>query len=99
MANISQYHGKISECSCGIHRHPEKQSERSCRFCFGRGFVAECTACEGKGQLTTCVNGTDVKLGTMKATCNCCGGVGLFGVNKPADWADEVKAEPETAVA
>jgi hypothetical protein len=94
--NISKYHGAVSECTCGIYRHPEKQGERACKQCFSRGFVAQCTACEGHGQVTEAMAGGP---GTMKATCSACGGGGLFGVNKPEDWADEVKAEPETAVA
>jgi DnaJ-class molecular chaperone len=58
--------------------------------------VAQCTGCGGKGQTTEAMAGGP---GTHTATCNKCGGSGHFGVNKPADWADEVKAEPETAVA
>jgi hypothetical protein len=37
--------------------------------------------------------------GVMSATCSSCGGVGKFGVNKPADW-DETHpvAVPEEAL-
>jgi hypothetical protein len=89
--NISRFHGKVSPCECGLYVHPERQSERSCRICFGRAFVAECTACEGKGQVTEAMAGGP---GTMKATCSSCGGAGSFGVNKPADWAEPV-VEPQ----
>lgn len=94
--NISKYHGVVSLCDCGIYQHPERQGERACRFCFGRGFVADCLGCDGKGRNEVPVNGKDPKLGMMSSTCNFCGGVGKFAVNKPADWVDEPVAEEET---
>lgn len=98
--NISQYHGTIRPCTCGIYEHPEKQGERACRECFARGFVAECTACEGKGRVEQKMAGGP---GTMSATCTPCGGIGVFGVNKPADWDEthpkEIAQVEETAVA
>jgi hypothetical protein len=97
--DISKYHGRVSKCDCGLYDHPERQSDRSCKICFGRAFVAECTGCDGKGQVLETMAGGP---GTMKATCNKCGGVGRFGVNKPADWVDAVpEAAPveQTAVA
>ena len=90
--NISKYHGVVSPCDCGTYAHPERQGERSCRICFGRGFVADCTACNGKGKNEVPVNGSDPSLGVMASTCNKCGGIGKFGVNKPADWQDEPPA-------
>ena len=92
--NISDYHGLVRECDCGLYSHPERQGERACRVCFGRGFVAECLACNGKGKTGVPVNGSDPSLGTMASTCSKCGGGGAFGVNKPADWQDLV---PEPA--
>lgn len=89
MASISQYHGEVSECSCGIYRSPEKQGQRACTHCFGRGFVAQCKACNGKGQVEQDMAGGP---GKMSSTCIPCGGTGSFGVNKPADWTD---AQPE----
>lgn len=99
MENISQYHGEVRMCDCGIYEHPEKQGERACRICFGRGFVAECKSCHGKGKHEVAVNGGDKSLGVMSSTCIPCGGIGLFGVNKPADWEDthpkEIAAQDE----
>ena len=91
---ISRFHGQVTKCDCGIYDHPEKQGERACQFCFGRGFVAECTACEGKGQTTEKMAGGP---GTHSATCNRCGGIGKFGVNKPEDWVDVVPEAPAVA--
>jgi hypothetical protein len=97
MANISQYHGEVRICDCGIYEHPEKQGERACKMCFGRGFVAECKACHGKGRTEVAVNGSDKSLGVMSSTCSPCGGTGFYGVTKPADWDEthpkEVVAE------
>jgi DnaJ-class molecular chaperone len=63
--------------------------------------VAQCMACEGKGQVVQKMAGGP---GTMSATCSMCGGVGKFGVNKPADWEEThpkqlVAPEQEAAVA
>lgn len=99
--SIQQYHGEISPCDCGLYEHPEKTGERSCRICFGRAFVAQCTACEGKGQVEQKMAGGP---GTMKATCSLCGGVGKYGVNKPKDWEEThpkevIATEQEATVA
>lgn len=88
MANIQQYHGEVTKCGCGIADQPAGNSERACRFCFGRGFVAECNSCGGSGQLDQKMAGGP---GTMKSTCIPCGGVGMFGVNRPADWIEPVQ--------
>lgn len=95
MANISRFHGQVRKCSCGLADQPAQQNLQACRICFGRGFVAECLGCDGKGQCIASVNGSDPTLGTMKSTCNACGGVGSFAVPKPADWADESVSQLE----
>lgn len=102
MANISQYHGEVSECTCDLYRHPEKQGPTACKLCYGRGFVAACKGCRGKGKNEVPVNGNDPSLGVMSSTCSLCGGIGMFGVNKPADWdaTHPVAAElPQESVA
>lgn len=97
--NISKFHGAVRPCSCGAYDketgkvNPEKSGDRACRFCFGRGFVAACLGCEGKGRNEVPVNGNDKKLGVMASTCSPCGGMGIYGVNKPKDWSDEPVAE------
>jgi RecJ-like exonuclease len=88
--DISRFHGVVTPCTCGIYEHPEKMGQYSCKLCFGRGFVAACTNCDGKGQIQEKMAGGP---GMMKSTCNCCGGQGSFGVNKPADWVKPVKEE------
>lgn len=88
MASIAKYHGKVSKCTCGKADQPARESMRSCSFCFDRGFVAECLGCDGKGQISEEMAGGP---GFMKSTCNACGGIGKFAVNKPADWVDEPK--------
>ena len=96
MANIQQFHGVVSKCSCGLADHPEGTGERACKICFGRGFTASCLKCDGNGQYQERVAGAVE--GFMGVTCIACGGVGRFGVNKPADW-DETHpvAAPETS--
>lgn len=100
MANgIQQYHGEVKPCDCGLYEHPEGTGERACGLCFGRGFVASCLACEGKGRVEQKMAGGP---GTMSATCSLCGGKGVYGVNKPADWDETHPAEvvaPEAVVA
>lgn len=94
--NISDYHGEVSICGCGIYEHPEKQGEKACKFCFGRGFVAQCLNCDGKGQIEEKMAGGP---GKMKSTCLACGGVGSFGVNKPEYWDDQHPKEAPTEAA
>ena len=94
MANISTFHGEISICECGLYEHPEKQGDRACRFCWGRGFVAACTACDGKGRIEQKMAGGP---GTMSATCSMCGGVGCYGVNKGGLGRDASSANSRPA--
>lgn len=89
--DISKFHGQVRKCTCGKADNPAKESMRCCSFCFDRGFVAECTSCDGKGQVMEKMAGGP---GTMKSTCNACGGVGVFAVNRPEDWVEPVKVEP-----
>ena len=99
MANISQYHGAVRKCTCGLADNPERVGERACPQCKGRGFVAACKACDGKGQVEQDMAGGP---GKMKSTCIPCGGSGLFAVNKPADWDErhpEQAKEAEAAAA
>ena len=92
MANdISKYHGEVSECTCGINGHPERQGERACGMCFGRGFVAKCKSCDGNGQISEKVAGGP---GMMKSTCTPCGGHGFFGVRKPDWWCEQTLESP-----
>ena len=96
MANISQHHGEVSKCPCGIIDHPDTpNSEKACRQCYNRGFIAKCKACDGQGQIKAAMAGGP---GTMSSTCIPCGGTGSFGVNKPADWVEEAKTEAEPAL-
>lgn len=90
--NMSQYRGPIRECeSCVASRNAADAPERSCRNCVGRGFVATCMACDGKGYTTQAVAGSAA--GTMNATCSVCGGHGCLPVDKPEGW---VAPEPAT---
>ena len=94
--SIAKYHGEVSKCHCGIADNPEKIGERACKQCLSRGFVAKCKGCDGKGETTQKMAGGP---GSHTATCNFCGGSGLFAVNKPADWAEPVKEEAKEEVA
>lgn len=104
MATIARYHGAVRPCSCGAYDpktgkvDPEKSGPRACQHCKGRGFLAACLKCNGKGQYTEGMAGGP---GSMTVTCSSCGGTGSYGVNKPKDWTDEqpveeVKEEVET---
>ena len=91
---ISQYHGPISKCPICTNADPAKPMD--CKNCFSRGFVAQCLLCGGKGQVTIPVAGVEV--GTMNSTCSACGGRGVFGVKRPADWEEPVPVEDEKKV-
>jgi DnaJ-class molecular chaperone len=66
-----------------------------CKACFSRGFVATCKACEGNGQITIPVAGTNS--GDMKSTCDKCGGTGTFPANKPEGWDEQQAAIAKAA--
>lgn len=78
---ISDYWGKVSKCHC---TNSDPNTPMSCARCFCRGYVAECLACQGTGQIEEPVAGA--MKGTMKSTCGVCGGKKVFAINKPADW-------------
>lgn len=101
--DIRKYHGEVRICGCHIYDpelgrvNPERISEKACRQCFARGFVAQCLNCDGKGQIEEKMAGGP---GKMKSTCLACGGVGSFGVNKPDYWDDQhPKEAPAEAAA
>jgi hypothetical protein len=79
---LSDYHGAVSRCDRCTNWDPTQPM--SCSKCFCRGYVAACLACEGKGQVEEPVAGA--AKGTMKSTCNTCGGKRSFPVPKPKDW-------------
>ena len=92
-SNLQQFKGEVRKCTCGLADDASKIGERSCKFCFNRGFLAACTACDGTGTFTAKMAGGP---GTMSSTCIPCGGSGHFGVNRPADWVDApVEVAPE----
>lgn len=87
---LSDFYGEIHECPhCKVAKNAADIPERSCTLCFGRFFVADCMGCDAKGFVEEPVAGAAA--GTMKATCNKCGGKGVFAVNKPADWKPPVE--------
>ena len=79
---ISDFHGAVSKCPQCTNDNPE--TPMSCARCFCRGFLAQCLRCLGKKQIEEPVAGA--AKGTMKSTCEICGGKGEFATNKPADW-------------
>lgn len=103
--NIQKYHGAVRICTCGIYNPKdgtfdiERAGLHSCNLCKGRGFVASCLKCEGKGRYREGMAGGP---GSLEVTCSPCGGTGMYGVNKPTDWQDEKPAaelQEEEAVA
>ena len=87
--NLTDYHGKVRKCEfCKIAEG--MKPEAGCSHCFGRGYLAKCMVCDGKGQREEPMAGGP---GFMKSTCGPCGGTGAFGVNKPDNWQDEPEAE------
>jgi hypothetical protein len=92
---IQDYHGAVSQCFCTNH---DPAKPMPCQRCFCRGYVAECLACQGTGQIEEGVAGAAA--GTMRSTCKICGGHKCFAVPKPLDWdklhpAVEVPQEAE----
>lgn len=76
---LSDLHGPVSKCKlCLPAVNVHKQF---CKHCFGRGYVALCLNCDGKGKMRVPVAGS---VGEMDSTCNPCGGEGTFPSTKAA---------------
>jgi hypothetical protein len=89
--NLKDFHGVVSKCHC-----TNPALSMSCKNCFSRGFVAVCLQCSGTGQIKVPVAGA--ASGDMRSTCDKCGGIGHFGVPKPATWdADHAPVQAESA--
>ena len=93
MANLIDYHGPVSKCTMclpAINIH-----KQFCGTCFGRGYVALCLNCDGKGKTTVPVGGS---IGTMDSTCTYCGGKGVFPASAasytPQQAAEEIAEFP-----
>jgi hypothetical protein len=76
---LTDYHGPVSKCTMclpavNIHK-------QFCQTCFGRGYVALCLNCDGKGKTRVAVSGS---IGEMDSTCNLCGGKGTFPASEAA---------------
>jgi hypothetical protein len=96
--SMSAYYGPVSECKvCTASRNAADIPERTCYNCFGRGFVAQCMLCDGKGYTSQPVAGA--QSGSMNATCNGCGGRGCYGVNKPEGWVVPEREEKKLETA
>lgn len=89
--DLKDFHGIVSKCHCTNPATP-----MNCKTCFARGFTAICLQCSGKGQVTVPVAGAAT--GEMKSTCDKCGGMGAFGVPKPANWDAEHAPKVEASV-
>lgn len=77
MPDLKSFHGKITRCFCTNPADP-----MDCKNCMCRGYVAECLACGGKGQIRVPVAGA--QSGDMSSTCHLCSGTGHFPSNAPA---------------
>jgi len=84
MSGIADFHGPVSKCNAC----QAVASEAACFQCFGRGFVAKCMLCDGAGHTVQPMAGGP---GTMKSVCSGCGGRGVYGVPKPANWTEPVE--------
>jgi hypothetical protein len=51
-----------------------------CQTCFNRGYVAQCTSCNGTGNVTEQTPWGNKS--TMSSICHWCGGKGMFAVTK-----------------
>lgn len=87
--NLKDFHGVVSKCHCTNPAIPD-----NCKNCFSRGFTAVCLQCSGTGQVKVPVAGA--ASGDMKSTCDKCGGMGHFGVPKPANGDAEHPVQDET---
>jgi hypothetical protein len=90
MTKLSDFKGEITPCHC-TNKDPRQPMD--CKHCLCRGYLAQCLACNGKGQITVPVAGA--QSGDMRSTCHLCGGSGSFPSNAPVAQP----ADPEPAIA
>lgn len=81
---LDEFRGDIKPCTC------DPQGDLACMMCRGRNFVAQCLGCNGKGQTEENMAGGP---GTMKSTCNICGGSGTLPATQAQYEAQEAKKE------
>lgn len=100
--NLDKYRGPVDPCPLCYSRTPNAaldamMSGKSCRLCFGKGFIAHCLNCHSTGQHTT---GSiwDGGRSSHTSVCAPCGGNGVFPASKPADWDTTGKEKFDAAV-
>ena len=79
---LDDFRGEVRPCTC------KPQGDEACTMCRGRHFVAQCLSCLGKGQTEENMAGGP---GTMKSTCNICGGTGTLPATKAQYETQEAK--------
>lgn len=87
MADLTKYYGDIRKCemclpAVNIHR-------QFCTWCYGRGYLATCLNCDGKGKRRVPVGGS---IGEMDSTCDLCGGKGTFPASEKMFLAQHPEA-------
>lgn len=85
--DLRQFHGVVKKCETCTN--PDLPMD--CRRCFCRGYLAVCLNCSGTGQITSDVAGS--ASGTMRSTCDKCGGTGFFSARKPEEVEEDTEAE------
>lgn len=73
MSDLTKYYGVVRKCEMCLPK--VNVHGNFCSWCFGRGYLATCLNCDGKGKLTVPVAGS---VGEMESTCTLCGGKGTF---------------------
>jgi len=73
MGSLTKYYGEVRKCEMCLPKL--NIHSQFCTWCFGRGYLATCLNCDGKGKLRVPVGGS---IGEMDSTCTYCGGKGVF---------------------
>lgn len=87
---IDKYKGPVDPCPLCYNKSPNAaldalMSGKSCRLCFGKGFIAQCLNCHSTGQHTA-GSVWDGGRSSHTSVCAPCGGTGVFPAPKPAGW-------------
>jgi len=80
---VAKYRGPVRPCEHCKNATLPGPLQTFCKFCFTRGYIAQCLKCDGSGTVKAVDPwGSNSLVGS---TCDICGGTGTLPANKPED--------------
>ena len=81
--NVAKYRGPVTKCPHCSNATLPGPLQTFCKFCFTRGYIAQCLKCDGSGMISAKDPwGSNSDQGS---TCDICGGAGCLPSPKPEE--------------